>query len=426
MGTALAILLLLALCGFIAYTGDLLGRRLGKKRLSVFGLRPKHTAVLLTVITGVLIAGFSFGAALAVVPGFRLAVTQGERLARTNRQLRAELRRLERQRIVLGAENERAARQNRELSERSRALATENQQLTARNRELSAQSTLLAGRNQALTRESAGLQQRNRELREASSALRDANRRLQESNRLLNEANTALNRDNAALRLRQQAVELREGRYLFRRNQQITYRPVPPNPPLPVLRDTVRAVLYEAEYPQGPGSRRPLAVQTPEGYTGNAGDHDTLCDWVARQAAGIRNRPLVVRLVAAENCVEGRPIRARFDWYANDLVFRQNQTIAETRVDGAASMGSVLEELVYFLQSEVRQRALARPNGMVPREEGIGELSYDQILAVCEQVRQVNGPARVVARARQDTYRAGPLNVDLEVSPLAAARSDDS
>src|SRR5688572_13364146 len=82
MGTAILIFLLLALCGFIAYIGDLLGRRLGKKRLSVFGLRPKHTAILLTIVTGVLIAAVTFGAAMASVPPFRQVVTQGERLAR--------------------------------------------------------------------------------------------------------------------------------------------------------------------------------------------------------------------------------------------------------------------------------------------------------------------------------------------------------
>jgi len=74
MGTAIVILLLLALCGFIAYIGDLLGRRLGKKRLTIFGLRPKHTAILLTVVTGVLIAGFTFTAALASVPAARRAL----------------------------------------------------------------------------------------------------------------------------------------------------------------------------------------------------------------------------------------------------------------------------------------------------------------------------------------------------------------
>ena len=61
MGTALVVLFLLAVCGLIAYIGDLLGRRMGKKRLSAFGLRPKHTAILFTIVTGVLIACVSLG-----------------------------------------------------------------------------------------------------------------------------------------------------------------------------------------------------------------------------------------------------------------------------------------------------------------------------------------------------------------------------
>src|SRR3954471_22386668 len=44
-----------ALGGVIAYFADRLGRNLGKKRLSLFGLRPRHTAELLTVAAGALI-----------------------------------------------------------------------------------------------------------------------------------------------------------------------------------------------------------------------------------------------------------------------------------------------------------------------------------------------------------------------------------
>ena len=42
--------------GLIACIGDKLGSKIGKKKLSVFGLRPYYTSVLMTVITGVLIA----------------------------------------------------------------------------------------------------------------------------------------------------------------------------------------------------------------------------------------------------------------------------------------------------------------------------------------------------------------------------------
>ena len=61
MGTGLVIGLLVVMCGGIAYMGDLLGRRMGKKRLSLFGLRPRHTAVVFTIATGMLIAAVTLG-----------------------------------------------------------------------------------------------------------------------------------------------------------------------------------------------------------------------------------------------------------------------------------------------------------------------------------------------------------------------------
>jgi len=42
--------------GLIAYIGNTVGRSIGKKRLTVLGLRPRHTATAITVITGSLIA----------------------------------------------------------------------------------------------------------------------------------------------------------------------------------------------------------------------------------------------------------------------------------------------------------------------------------------------------------------------------------
>src|SRR5688572_23869786 len=101
MGTFLVVVFLLGVSGLIAYVGDLLGRRMGKKRLTVLGLRPKHTAILFTIVTGVLIACVSLLAAFGVSPTVRLALTQGETLVRRNAVLRrnikhrnADLRRL--------------------------------------------------------------------------------------------------------------------------------------------------------------------------------------------------------------------------------------------------------------------------------------------------------------------------------------------
>src|SRR5947209_8568398 len=96
MGTVLVLSFLIGVCGFIAYTGDLLGRRMGKRRLSVLGLRPRHTAVLCTVITGMVIAGTVLAVLVSVSAGVRTAVTRGEALLEQNHEYRQERDRLSR------------------------------------------------------------------------------------------------------------------------------------------------------------------------------------------------------------------------------------------------------------------------------------------------------------------------------------------
>ena len=53
------ILILAVIGGIIAYLGDRIGMRVGRRRLTLFGLRPKHTSVLITILTGILIVAVS-------------------------------------------------------------------------------------------------------------------------------------------------------------------------------------------------------------------------------------------------------------------------------------------------------------------------------------------------------------------------------
>lgn len=55
------ILTLVIVGGVIAYIGDRLGMNVGRKKLTLFGLRPKHTSVLVTIVTGVFISAASIG-----------------------------------------------------------------------------------------------------------------------------------------------------------------------------------------------------------------------------------------------------------------------------------------------------------------------------------------------------------------------------
>lgn len=50
------ILLIAIVAGVIAYIGDRVGHQVGRKRLTMFGLRPKYTSTIVAVVTGMLIA----------------------------------------------------------------------------------------------------------------------------------------------------------------------------------------------------------------------------------------------------------------------------------------------------------------------------------------------------------------------------------
>ena len=47
---------LIVISGLIAFIGDWVGLKIGKKRVTIFGLRPHSTAVFITIISGILIA----------------------------------------------------------------------------------------------------------------------------------------------------------------------------------------------------------------------------------------------------------------------------------------------------------------------------------------------------------------------------------
>ena len=43
------VLVLMVMGGLIAFLGDKIGSKVGKKRLTLFGLRPKYTSIIVTI-----------------------------------------------------------------------------------------------------------------------------------------------------------------------------------------------------------------------------------------------------------------------------------------------------------------------------------------------------------------------------------------
>ena len=87
----LLILVLIVTGGAIAFIGDRLGSKVGKKRLSLFGLRPRHTSIIVTIVTGILITTTTLGVMTAVSKDVRTALFGMEKLNRTMQETKANL-----------------------------------------------------------------------------------------------------------------------------------------------------------------------------------------------------------------------------------------------------------------------------------------------------------------------------------------------
>lgn len=89
---ALLIPILIVVSGAIALAGNAVGRGIGRRRLSLFGLRPRHTAQVITVITGVLITVTTLLAVLAFSREARVALFRLNEVLQETRRLESEIK----------------------------------------------------------------------------------------------------------------------------------------------------------------------------------------------------------------------------------------------------------------------------------------------------------------------------------------------
>lgn len=103
----LTVIALAILGAGLAYSGDLLGRRMGKKRLRLGKLRPKHTAIAFTVAMGAAIPIITTFAIMLVSKPVRDWVTEGPQIVEARNALQAELANQKRELTQIAAEKQR-------------------------------------------------------------------------------------------------------------------------------------------------------------------------------------------------------------------------------------------------------------------------------------------------------------------------------
>ncbi|MBH8553816.1 DUF3084 domain-containing protein [Nostocaceae cyanobacterium CENA357] len=243
---------ILILGGVIATVGDRIGTRVGKARLSLFNLRPKNTAVLITILTGGLISASTLGILFAADEGLRKGVFELEDIQKDLRNKREQLKTAETQRSQVESELNQArkektqAQQDLQVINKSLQAANAKQRVTQAqlNRTISQQAQtqtqlqrtqsqlgkVVAQYQQAITELQSVYDQR-KALQVAVEQLKTERQRLYaEAKKAIDQAKTAIEKRDRELANRQLAIELRDQKIteldqlIQKRNQEIASR----------------------------------------------------------------------------------------------------------------------------------------------------------------------------------------------------------
>ena len=194
----LLILALLILGGVLSTLGDRLGSRVGKARLSLFNLRPRRTAVLITVLTGSLISALSLGLLLLVSRQLRVGLFELDALQARLRDSRAALDAAETERREARSATERIEAELISTRQRSATLRRELEPLQQQKRQL----------EQERNRLTADIQARDVDIQRTEAELRSVRDRIKAGEKELKSLEQDL------LALRRGSVVLRSGQAL--------------------------------------------------------------------------------------------------------------------------------------------------------------------------------------------------------------------
>ncbi len=226
------ILAILIVGGVIATVGDRIGTRVGKARLSLFKLRPKNTAVLVTILTGTLISASTLAILFAADDGLRKGVFELEDIQKDLRRRREQLEttakqlgetrgELDQARKEQKAQEERLQQTNQSLQEaNAKQQATQAQLNRTISQQAQTQTQLQRTQNQlsvAVSRYRQAIGELQNVADEKKKLLVEIEQRKVERQRLyaeakkaIEQAKTAIAKRDRELANRQQAIEVRD------------------------------------------------------------------------------------------------------------------------------------------------------------------------------------------------------------------------
>ena len=388
------VLIIALLGGFIALLGDRVGMKVGKKRLSLFGLRPKYTSMIITVLTGIFIAGFTL-LLMTIISNdvrtalFRMKTLQQELLLKGEKEKALTTEVLKNETALLWV--------NRQKEKTETLLKKTEEQYEAKLVELQKTKDELALEQRRLD----DLEQVTKTLKENKVALEV------ERERLLKEIQAF---SSEASLLRENLNIGQAGRIIFLEGEILGATVVEAGSDQKKIQNLLEQMLADANKL---GLERGARLKERQDYalmlTKKFSD---LQAYAASLVA--REQPGVLRLVAEHNTVVFEPLAVSFQYFPNELIFKQGEVISETVVSPLLKEKDLLDQVLNLLLA-LRKKALAR--GMISERQYIGEnLSLQEVSTMIKKIKASSTPLVLQMVAATDTWRVkGPIEVGINL-----------
>ena len=403
------LIVLAVMGGIIAYLGDKIGSKVGKRKIKLMGLRPKYTSILVTIMTGVSIAVVTLGVMSVLSENARVALFGMNKL-------RQQQHVLEEQRDRLLAEADKLAREMQEkndlLADNELKLASQEEQLDGANDRL--RLTLLDLEQVQAARDDASAQlgivqtafnQANADLATARGEIEELEHTkagltktvaaLDERNRLLNES----------------MLTVREGTVLFRVGEVLSSSVLTAGQPQDETRSQLSGIMVN--------------INNMIRQRLNITDEKAVLLYISpdefeRTVQELSNSPKsskLIRVTAAGNIITGEPALVHVNVYDNNLVYNRGREVyTEYFTSEEIASGAELQ-LLHFLHNVNRS---AQSDGILPDplSGNVGALTAVEMFDTISRMKAYgNTGLTLQAVTTQNIFTAGPLRIEIRVEP---------
>jgi len=399
------ILVLVITGGAIAFIGDRLGTKIGKKKLSIFGLRPRHTSIVITIITGILITTLTFIVLAAASENVRLALFGMEKLNNEMHQAQTNLAQASSDLVTANAAKDKAKADLLVTKENLEELQTKQTELLQRNDQLEAGNKALEVNNEQLLAS-------NRDLETAKGALQAQNAGLEQSNTELNENNGKLNAANTTLEERNKTLGeglqmIREGDIVYQAGEIISSGVIAKGKDKQSVAAEMASLVY-------------LANRNVTEKTGIHKEDGGIWIYQKEYEQAIEtlekaNMDMIVRIVAAGNLVRGEPVRTHVELYPNRTIYHKDEFVFSQKFTLLGKADNEGERTVIAFLKNVNATAVQKGILADPIKGSVGVIGGTQFYDVVNSLVSVHGDILLSAYAAQPTDAEGPLRLRLKV-----------